>query len=261
MAKKKRSSLTKSDQKGGKDIKSDGQFSKWLIRFLNANFVPILCLAALLLVVLSYHTSTLNVNHSTSPPASSSSSSSSGGGSGYNSNMPAYANPAAAGRDMSAGSTDEEYMGTMRKGKNGKWMNPHDIENLEKYKDSSGNMMEREGWQEATRMGMEAATNGDQNEALGFFKIAMEMHPTTVSAMNYGVALMRANKLDEALQTFKKSEELDPQKTNKELPANMRAIRQHLDYRAGRRTQEEIHHENQRVNVGQIVPDPNEKYV
>jgi hypothetical protein len=41
--------------------------------------------------------------------------------------MPAYANPAATGRDMSAGSTDEEYMGTMRKGKNGKWMNPHDI--------------------------------------------------------------------------------------------------------------------------------------
>lgn len=53
---------------------------------------------------------------------------------------------------------------------------------------------------------MEAATTGDQNKALGFFKIAMNMHPTTVSAMNYGVALMRSNKLDEALEIFKKSE-------------------------------------------------------
>ncbi|GMH85148.1 hypothetical protein TL16_g10136 [Triparma laevis f. inornata] len=104
---------------------------------------------------------------------------------------------------------------------------------------------------------MEAATAGDQNEALGFFKIAMNMHPTTISAMNYGVALMRSNKLDEALEIFKKSESLDPQGTNKELPANMRAILQHLDYRAGRRTQKEISDENKKVITDVKMLDPN----
>ena len=55
--------------------------------------------------------------------------------------------------------------------------------------------------------------------------------------------------------------QLDPQGTNKELPANMRAIRQHLAYRAGRRTQKEISDENKKVITGVKMLDPNEKYV
>lgn len=98
-----------------------------LLKTLNDNFVPLLVLLGVLLAVLSYHTSTLNVSQPGGVGVNDGGGGRVAGGEGndnneYNSNMPAYAPPGQQKRG------DEhipmETMGSMRK--NGKWNNPVD---------------------------------------------------------------------------------------------------------------------------------------
>jgi hypothetical protein len=97
------------------------------------------------------------------------------------------------------------------------------------------------GHKKATEMGMEASRGGGTTaEALGYFKLAYDMHHSTFTAMNLGVAYMRTNRLDESLDLFKQSQELDVLRENKDLEENFIAIQQHLDYRSGRRSLAEI---------------------
>jgi hypothetical protein len=55
-------------------------------------------------------------------------------------------------------------------------------------------------FKEATQLGLKAAQQGDQASALGYFKLARKLDPTSSEgAMNLGVCLMRSNLLDDAL--------------------------------------------------------------
>jgi len=96
---------------------------------------------------------------------------------------------------------------------------------------------------------MEASRGGTTAEALGYFQIAYDMHQSTFSAMNLGVSYMRSNRLNEALEMFKASQQLDTRQENKDLAENFRAIQQHLDYREGRRSSEDIAKESKQINV------------
>ncbi|GMI24732.1 hypothetical protein TeGR_g9064 [Tetraparma gracilis] len=92
------------------------------------------------------------------------------------------------------------------------------------------------GHSEATRLGMEASRgSGTSADAMGYFKIAFDMNKNTFTAMNLGVAYMRANKLDEAVEMFNTSKELDKRGENKDLAENIEAIKQHLNYRTKQR--------------------------
>jgi CHASE3 domain sensor protein len=62
------------------------------------------------------------------------------------------------------------------------------------------------------------------------------MNKNTFTAMNLGVAYMRANKLDEAVEMFNTSKELDKRGENKDLAENIEAIKQHLNYRTKQRS-------------------------
>jgi len=108
----------------------------------------------------------------------------------------------------------------------------------------------KSGWEEATRLGIETARDGDHQTARGYFKVAYDLNPeSSISAMNYGVALMRSNMLDEAMEMMEISNKLDVNGENKELADNFRAIGEHLDYRDKKRSGETIRKGNEKMRA------------
>jgi len=93
----------------------------------------------------------------------------------------------------------------------------------------------KSGYEEATRLGIQAAESGDAKNAESYFTMAFTMQPNTNSAMNLGVSLMRLNRLDESLEIFNKAKDMDSS-NNPELRENFVALQQHLDYREEQRS-------------------------
>jgi len=133
-------------------------------------------------------------------------------------------------------------------------------------------------YKEATQLGFQTASSGDQAAAMGYFKLARQLDPeSSEGAMNLGVCLMRTNLLDEvrqkerseeknghlmlvfydlphgcksppsslipplsllltphtlqAYQEFREAETLQKHRDDEALALNLKAIREHLEYR------------------------------